>query len=293
MTKTQLKNIAKLKLRKHRKLNLLYTQNFFRIITNPIRVYPNFIIAGGIKCGTTSLYNYLIQHPNIFPASRKETKFFDLDYELGINWYKPYFPTKIKKYFLEKFYKKKFLTGESTPAYFHHPLVPKRIFEEIPKIKLIFLLRNPIDRAYSDYNMRKRAKLERLTFEAAIEKEISLIKKGENLLEKLELQDYFSKFKPYLSRGHYYSQLQSWFNFFPRNQIHIGITEDLLENPQDILNEIFSFLKLSDYNIPNLEKQNVGSYEKLSIQTRSLLNDYFKPHNEKLYKFLGKNLNWK
>lgn len=292
MSQTKLKTIAKSRLRKHRRLYSLYTQNFFRVLTSPIRIFPDFIIIGGIKCGTTSLYNYMIQHPNIYPALRKETKFFDIDYNLGMNWYKPNFPINIKKYFVKNLLKQKFITGEATAAYFHHPLVSKRIFEKIPKIKLIILLRNPIDRAYSDFNMRTRAKMENLSFEKVVEKEIALIEKGENLLENLEFQDYFFHFKPYLSRGHYFDQLQRWYEFFPKDQIQILITEELEANPDIILRQIFKFLELSDFKIKNLKKQNIGNYKKMNQEIRKLLIEYFKSHNQKLYKFLGRDLSW-
>jgi len=292
MSQSKLKSSAKLRLRKHRKLYSLYTQNFFRVLTSPIRVLPDFIIIGGIKCGTTSLYNYMIQHPNIYSALRKESKFFDLDYKLGLNWYKPNFPTNIKKYFVKNILKQKFLTGEATPAYFHHPLVPKRIFEKMPKIKLIVLLRNPIDRAYSDFNMRARGKAEKLPFDKAVEQELSLIAQGRNLLANLEFQDYLSYFKPYLSRGYYYNQLQLWFEFFPKDNIQILITEEFNLYPDNSLKQTFKFLGLPELEIKNLKKQNVGKYEEMNTKLRSLLVEHFKPQNQKLYKFLGRDLNW-
>src|SRR5947209_2592633 len=106
------------------------------------RGMPGFLIIGAQRCGTTSLYDDLVKHPSIATASQKEIHFFDLNFQKGIDWYQAQFPGLGQK---------GFITGEASPYYIFHPLAPKRILAAAPEIKLIVMLRNPVNRAYSHY----------------------------------------------------------------------------------------------------------------------------------------------
>jgi len=131
----------------------LIKQNF-RYITSSLRVLPDFFVIGVVRSGTTSLFHYLNQHPNIAGASYDELGYFDDNYHLGISWYKSLFPTIFTKKRIEKEHGK-FLTYDVTPQYLRDPANAKRMFNDFPKMKLIALLRNPIDRTYSPYIARK------------------------------------------------------------------------------------------------------------------------------------------
>ena len=124
---------------------------FIRNLSRNYRLLPDFLIIGYQKCGTTSLYNYLAQHTNIAPAGRKETHYFSISYWRGINWYKSYFPTIFTKKKKGGKTNGKFITGEASPQYIYHTYSLDRIQKTLPNVKLILLLRNPIDRAYSAY----------------------------------------------------------------------------------------------------------------------------------------------
>jgi hypothetical protein len=124
---------------------------------------PDFLIVGAAKAGTTSLYNYLIQHPKIDGAVRKEVHYFDRDYDKTIDYYRSCFPSLSQP--------NDHITGEATPYYLFHPYAPERIHKTMPFTKIIILLRNPIDRAYSHYNFTVRYHGDPLTFEEAVEKE--------------------------------------------------------------------------------------------------------------------------
>src|SRR2546423_13513556 len=126
--------------------------NLFRRLTHKIRIIPDFLIIGGQKCGTTSLYYYLIEHPNIAPAVRKQMHFFDNRFKKGFGWYKSNFPTIFSKWYKTFLHKQKFVSGEATPYYLFHPLAASRVHQFLPDVKLIVLLRNPVNRAYSHYN---------------------------------------------------------------------------------------------------------------------------------------------
>ncbi|MFC2062047.1 sulfotransferase domain-containing protein [Elusimicrobiota bacterium] len=260
-----------------------------------MRVLPDFIIIGGQRCGTTSLYNYLIRHPQITPGYRKEVHFFDFNFNKGIYWYRSYFPTRIIKYFYEKLLHRKLFTGEASPYYFFHPLTPKRIYETIPKVKLILLLRNPVDRAYSHYHHEVRRGRENLSFKDAIDKEKERLKgEKEKILDDNNYDSNNYKRFAYLSRGKYAEQIIDWYKYFPEEQLLIIKSEDFYENPQKQLNNIHAFLGLKEWSLKEFKKYNFAKdkYTGMDEVLKERLNEYFRPFNRKLYSLLKRDFGW-
>jgi hypothetical protein len=260
-----------------------------RYITSPARELPNFIIAGAVRCGTTSLYYNICEHSSVLPASYDEIGFFDSNYELGINWYKSMFPTKFK---MKKIESKTgtCITGEDTPFYFWNKKAIKRIKKDIPKIKLIILLRNPINRAYSNYHLGVRLGSELLSFEDSIKKEIELLEKNNDFeSDKIEK---FLRPRSYIAKGLYYQQIKNWFDVFSKDQILVLNTEIFSEKSDQTLKQIFNFLNLPNEKIQKIKNKKVGNYQKMNENTRECLKNIFKPHNEKLFKILGTEFEW-
>ena len=218
---------------------------------------PNFFILGAAKAGTTALYLYLKQHPQVYLPSQKEPHFFDSrsNYEQGVGFY-------ISKYFNEA---DNFTArGEATPAYFHQPdyVIPrmKSIYgERCPKF--IVLLRDPVERAWSHYLHKRRSKTEQEDFEQALK------------LEKERLKKDPTSWVGYFSDGLYAQQLEKWFDSYPKTNFLITLTESLSNRPHPTLEKIFSFLEIDkDYDIEIQKKHNVAS----------------KPRSEWLMKFLSR-----
>jgi len=262
----------------------------WRLLTGPVRVLPDFIIIGAGKCGTSSLYNYLIQHPNIYPAKIKELNYFGRRWT---KWYRPNFPTIFLKHFVKKFRREPFITGEASPFYLLNPLVPIQVKEKIPNVKIIILLRNPVDRAFSQYSQWQKTKHEPLSFEEAI--------KSEKIRTKEEWENYIDYNSPgsrnhvrysYLEAGLYYDQIKEWMGVFPKEQFLIIKAEDFFSEPLKILYQVFDFLGVQRHEINVSEKLNVGHYEEMNLTTKKFLKNFFKSHNEKLYKLLGRDFNW-
>src|SRR5205085_12321641 len=128
-----------------------FSAQTFRGLTSQVRLLPDFLIIGGQRCGTSSLYYYLTEHPGIISASTKETHFFDESFSKGIERYRAQFPSSFQKMYVRNVLKRDFLTGEGTPYYILYPHAPRRTFEIVPQVKLIALLRNPVERAHSQY----------------------------------------------------------------------------------------------------------------------------------------------
>ena len=255
-----------------------------------MRALPDFVIIGAQKGGTSFLYQLLVQHPHVKPAFAKEVHYFDLNFRKGDNWYRSYFPVQVRN-------SRKYITGEASPYYLFHPHAPRRASTVLPDAKLIVLLRNPVDRAYSHYQHQvKRGKgegRETLTFEEAIEAEKRILP-GE--VSKM-LQDEFyeslrHRTRSYLRRGIYIDQLLAWLSFFPRKQMLILKSEDLFNDTTNVLERILDFLKIphwapETYSIPNKRE-----YAGVSPLIRQQLDEYYKPHNQRLYEYLGVDLGW-
>src|SRR6266568_4357611 len=248
----------------------------FRATTNSIRMVPNFIIIGAQKGGTTSLYRYLIEHPNIAPIYVKEPHFFDIYYHKGLGWYRSHFPTAVEKYYARCVEKHDLITGEASPYYLFHPSAAQRVAKTLPKAKLIALLRNPIDRAYSQYQHQLR-------------------QPGEE--ERLRQNEKYASFNhrhySYLARSTYINQLPAWLDIFPREQLLILKSEDLYADPASIVKQTLEHLSVPVSTQQRAYKPfNEAKYTPMNPETRARLVEYFKPYNARLYDLLGRDFGW-
>ena len=255
---------------------------------------PDFLIIGGEKCGTTSLYEYLIKHPHVLPAKGKEVYYFDYKFQNGFGWYKTFFPKILTKKFIGLIKNKKILSGEATPRYLNHPHSPKRILKLLPNVKLIILLRNPIDRAFSHYNMETDQGKETLSFKDSIEHEDErIIPEYEKMKQN---ENYYGRkyyWYSHVEAGIYIKYLKRWIEMFPKNQILIVKSEDLFENTSITYNKVLDFLGLSYHELSGYKKFKERQYaEKLDPDLRKKLSSFFQPHNEELYEFLKKDFAW-
>ncbi|MCS6884817.1 MAG: sulfotransferase [Acidobacteriota bacterium] len=268
-------------------------RHLFRELTSRLRVLPDFLVIGVQKAGTTSLFNYLIEHPGILPTVRKQMHYFDNRYERGEDWYRSHFPMELQLRYRERRLGYKCLTGEATPYYIFHPHAPRRIRSLLPKAKLIVLLRNPVDRAYSHYNHEVRKGAEKLSFEEAIEKEAERLRPElERMLQDEHYYSFAYQHYSYLARGRYAEQLSYWFKLFPKEQFLILKSEDFDRNIPETLNKIYRFLGLPELPPKNYPYHNRGNYPQMSSETRQKLREYFRRYNEQLYELLQIDFGW-
>lgn len=247
---------------------------------------PNFLIIGTQKGGTTSLYNYLIQHPQILAASQKEVHFFDFNFNQGIDWYRSQFPPEVDQ--------QNAITGEASPYYLFHPLVPARVYQHFPQVKLIVLLRNPITRALSHYYHEVRLGFENLSLSEAISQEAERMQgETEKIIADENYYSYNHQHYSYLSRGIYIEQLQLWQKYFPAQQFLIIKSEDFYTNPGAIVQEVLKFLGLPDRQLSQYNSYNAGDYPRdINPEIANHLKTYFQPYNQKLSTYLARNFNW-
>ena len=244
---------------------------------------PNFIVIGAQKCGTTYLYDELVQHPHVAAARTKEIHYFDINHDRGPGWYRAFFPRQAGA---------RRQTGEASPGYLFHPHASRRLQALVPAAKLIVLLRNPIERAYSHYHHEVRLGYETLSFPEAIQQEASRLS-GE--MVKLRANEHYQsaalRHHSYLARGVYVDQLAEWREYFPPEQMLILQSEAFQCDPVGTLGEVVDFLGLPAWQ-PAQRPAKVFPYPKLDPDLRKRLASYFAPHNERLYAYLGVNYGW-
>ena len=272
----------------YQKMYYQFFKRHYYGITASSRVLPNFLIIGGVRCGTTSLYYDICQHPSVETAAYDEIGFFDDNYHLGQGWYRSLFPTK-KRMENVKQSTGYSITGEDTPFYIWNEEVVKRIADILPDIKLIAILRNPIDRAYSNFHLGVREGTEKRSFSDVIKNDTDFINLKKQEKKELSNNDYKMS---YLAKGIYVEQLKKWYEIFEKEQLCVISTEDFSNNTNKILEKIFDFLDIPNYSIKKFEEKKKSRYPNIDNSVRIELEDFFRPYNEQLYQLIGQEFNW-
>ena len=263
----------------------------YRQVTWRSRPMPDFIVIGSQKSGTTSLFTYLGQHPHISLPFKKELHFFDggLDpkidnFEKGEAWYSSHFQFRKNKDSHNK-------TFDSTPLYIFNHLAPSRIFRSLPNVKLIVVLRNPTERAISHYFHSKRKGHEWLPIMEALHKEDERLSP---VIKKYNFKSEAFIHHSYKSRGLYKYQIERYLEYFNRQQMLIISSDDLFDKTEYTLRNVFGFVGVEPgIRIRDLSPQNIGDNKReVDPDVYSYLNDFFFPHNQELYRLLGKSFDW-
>jgi hypothetical protein len=211
---------------------------------------PNFLIIGAPKSGTTALYQWLIRHPDIHLSTPKEPFFFEEEYERGPKYY-------WQKYFADG-WRGQSLVGEARTAHLYLPWITSRIHATLPDARLVAILRNPVERAFSHWWMMRCQGRERLNFDAALRANRCSIEESRSLegpdaerrwLAHVAPRDEYRRpqpatVRPYLEAGYYARHLERYLQYFPSAQLCILLHDDLLRSPQDTLRRLFGFLGL-------------------------------------------------
>ncbi|MDR3586011.1 MAG: sulfotransferase domain-containing protein [Desulfosporosinus sp.] len=212
---------------------------------------PNFLCVGAVKAGTTTLHHIIRQHPEVYLPNCKETNFFVNDeYANGLTFYETKYFSKIKN---EK------VIGEITPKYLYYDSVPERIFESLgPNVKLIFIFRNPVHRAYSQYLMQLRTGCETNTFEKALELE-------SNRLSELTLPGVRDRYN-YIDGGLYFKHLKKFLRIFDINNMLFLMFEELIVDPKITFEKVAHFLDIRPYSKMDFNiKSNVAQKPKYQL----------------------------
>jgi hypothetical protein len=259
------------------------------------RPLPDYLIIGAKKGGTSSLVNWLIQHPQhlrMFPSFQplKSPHFFDQNFHRGVAWYRGHFPssrTRARHPLA--------IVGEASPYYLFHPAAAERARSVVPTAKVLAVLRNPVSRAYSNYWDRVSAGTETLpTFEQALAAERQRLARTD--VDRLRTDPAYYSFEhdqfTYLARGRYVEHLPAWLDAFPPEQVLVLRAEDMYAEPEVVFAQVQRFLGLPVTTAIDLRIYNERSKPPIDPRTKAWLADYYRPFNEALYERLGRDFDW-
>jgi sulfotransferase family protein len=258
--------------------------------------FPDAVIIGAQRSGTTSLEAALRSHPGIRGARlEKEVHYFDLAWDRDVTWYRRYFPSEATRRRFERAHGRPLVAFEATPYYLVHPDVPRRAALTIPGARLLAILRNPVDRALSHYrHQRSFGAEDAATFEEALDlEEARLAGEAERLLadERSVSSEY--QHHSYLTRGRYHEQLVRWLERFPRDRLLVVASEHLFADPATQLRRVVEFLGVPwgrGIELPHAHAS-AGRLE-MRHETRARLDRYFADDMMRLQRLLGQDLGW-
>lgn len=257
----------------------------WRLLTSPLRMLPDFVIPGEAKCGTSSLYHYLTQHPRIRRADVKEPNNF-LDYGGSPLLCRMHYPLVWNRLAGA-------LTGEASAEYFSKPHVAPDILRVRPDIRVILLLRNPVTRAFSDHQMFFKDGRERVPFDEVVKRSLAWLSDPamEPLLDAASRPNH----NPirYVRRGVYLPTLRRWQAAVPAERLLILKSEDLFDQPQAVTDQVFAFLGLPPHSLRDVAPRKKGAYvAPAHPDALRALARFYRPHNEALYRHLGRDFGW-
>lgn len=267
-------------------------------MTFGLRPGPGFIVIGAKRGGTTSLYRYLLEHPSIsplFPGRQhiKGAHYYDSRFARGPRWYRSLFPLTVGGHQIARPWVVPAIAGEASPYYLFHPLAAERLARDFPAVRLIVLLRDPVERAYSHYRERVKHDAEWLTFEEALDAEAGRLRgEAERIVSEPGYRSVEHEDHSYVAQGRYADMLPRWLSLFPLEQFYIAASEEFYADPNRIVNEIWSFLGLPQRELQSRVRHNYIPAPDILPATRQRLRDAFAEHNQELEKLLGRSLPW-
>ena len=262
------------------------------VAMSPVRLNakPDFLIIGAQKAGTTSLSSWLIQHDDVIGPRVKELHFFDRRWHDGnIGTYWADFPLRVHMDAAAHVRGRTVVTGEATPYYLFHPLVPPRVHSVLPEVKLIVVLRDPVERAISHYWHEVKQGRESLSLEDALAAEPDLIAPDLDRVAHGQDPSGLLAAQSYVARGRYAEQLDRWVALFSPSQMLILSFADLVSQPLSVYRTTLEFIGV-DPEVsppPTFDTQNAGSRKPTRPETVEWLNERFAAPNADLAERYG------
>ena len=258
--------------------------------TAGIRLEPTFMMIGASRCGTTSLFASLNTHPQVFrPTVNKGVNYFDLNYYRGPDWYRGHFP--IAK--LARHRASGAVSFEASGYYMFHPFALERLARDMPSTKLVAMLRDPVERAYSAFKHESARGFEWEPFEKALDLENErLVGEVERMAKDPTYESFAHRHQTYLHRGQYAEQLQRARNLFPVKQIHIIESEMFFREPAREYRRLLDFLELDPFEPRRFDKHNARPSSPMPAELQERLSAHFKAHDDHLAQILGHRPAW-
>lgn len=265
-------------------------RNDWRLASAPLRMLPSFVVAGETKCGTTTLYRFMTRHPGILPADVKEPNNF-IEYGASPLFCRQHFPLRATA-MLRRLREPRVITGEASAEYLSKARVPEAVAAVVPDAKLIVMLRDPVRRALSDYQMMKKAGREPEEFAVCMRSGIRWL--SDPSLSRLVDIAARADLPPlrYVTKGCYARSLEPWLKLFPRDRFLFLLSEDFFKDPAAVYRQVFRFLGLRDVDVGPVDALRKGEGGALDPALESELRAFYAPHNRTLAELTGLDVNW-
>ncbi len=254
--------------------------------TSGARMLPGFLVIGTKRGGSTSLYEYVIRHPAVAGCLlEKGSHYFDVNFGRGWTWFRASFPLTAGR---------RVIAGEASPYYMFHPLAPQRIAAALPDVRLIAVLRDPVERAWSHYQYECRHGHEDLPFEEALQREPErLAGEAERMVAEPGYSSFAHRHLSYLARGRYAEQLQGIHALVPPSRVLVLQSEALFSDPDAELERVWRFLDLEPFRLGSAPVFKAGGDpEAMPAAARAWLQRYFASPNQRLYRLPGVGFRW-
>ena len=264
-------------------------------LTRRERIDPSFLIVGAQRCGTTSMYRALSQHPAILkPVLHKGVHYFDINYGQSMSWYRAHFPAAAQARRVERATGCPAVTFESSPFYLLHPLAGERIARDLPGAKLLVLVRDPVERAYSAHAHELARGYETEPFERALELEPErLAGEAERMTSDPSYVSFGLQHHAYVTRSRYADQLDRLEAILGAERIHVVDSGDFFSTPEPAYDGVLRFLGLPALGYPPFERHNGRPRLPLSPELQEALRRHFEPYDRRLERWLGGPPSWR
>jgi hypothetical protein len=262
------------------------------------------MVIGAKRCGTTSLYFQLLQHPGMLPLypsakllpKARDTKgvhYFDTQSDRGDAWYRSHFPSVLKRSVAATRLGYEPQTGEASPYYLHHPLAAQRAARTNPSVRLVALLRNPVERTYSHYREQRRNGVEQLSFAEALDAELGRTAgEHERLLADEHAVSFPHEQQSYVAQSEYIHGIRRWLELFDRRRLLVIPSEQFYPDPSGTADEIYSFLGLPELGRRPERVLNAAPKEPMDPGIHRMLTGHFAPLNRELATVLDQQFDW-
>lgn len=254
--------------------------------TAGLRLLPSFVIVGAQRSGTTTLYRLLSDHPAVLrPTTAKGIGYFDLNYDRGPQWYRGHFPIR---------WRRSSVTFESSGYYSFHPHAIARLVHDLPQAKLVMMLRDPVDRAYSAHRHEFNRGFESEPFHRAVELESArLAGEVERMLAEPKYQSLAHRHHAYLGRGRYVEQVRRIQDLVGGDRLHLLDADRFFDQPREQFESLQRWLGLPLWQPDRVPAENAQPREPMDRGLRAELTSYFEPFDRQLEELTGMRPSWR
>lgn len=261
--------------------------------TSSYRLEPDFLVVGAQRCGTTSLFRALEQHPDVVrPTFDKGINYFDINYGRGARWYRAHFPLAATGWPLAR-HRRPRVTFEASGYYIFHPLAPDRIARDLPNVKIVAMLRDPVERAYSAWKHETARGFDHMTFEEAIAQEVlRTAGERERMVADPSYQSFAYRHHSYTARGHYAAQLREFYERLPASNIHVVFSESFFAQPEHEFALLAEFLGIDASAGMSFERHNARPSGPMPGRTREVLTNIYATEADELETLVGRRPPW-